>query len=311
MENLGELKQATALTANKNGLFWTDGTSLLETSLDGGAAVVLSRSPAGTTPIVDLHAHGSDVFLSARRDVGMQCLGGLFAFSTSTKTVSTIKNACVTSFSVSDRTVGYGVRVVVQNSYAQARAETLDRVTKTVVSLYEGLTEQSGVALGDSYLYMSLGSGRFYRRRIDGSTQLEGVTPSSTVPPDFSYGDERFLTADATGVYGFASGMGSGQKVFHFAGNDDRITQLGADPKEAPANDPAPQGRFAESERHLYWAASSNGEVRRVDRRGKCGMEDVAKGRTRPRWVSFANDSVYWLEDGTKGQPVLARRKLQ
>ncbi len=273
--------------------------------------MVLAKSPAGATPIVELHANGGDLFVSARRDTGLQCSGGLFAVSTSSKNATTIKNGCVSSFSVAGDTIAYSARVVIENSYVQARAEVFNRTTKAVVPIYENLAEQSGIAVGGNFLYMSNSSGRFLKRRLDASAALEALAPTSTVPPDFAYGDERFMTADATGVYAFATGSATGQRVFHIHASEDRITQLGADPKEAPQHDPSPLGRFAESERHLYWAAGNNGEVRRVDRRGKCGVEAVAKGRKRPRWVSFANDSVYWLEDDANGQTRIARRKLQ
>lgn len=310
VEVLAELKGATALTATDDGLQWTDGTKLFESPLDGGAATVLSRAPTGSTPIVDLAARKDLVLLSARRMLGLPCIGGLFAFDKTTKTVSTIKDTCVNSFSVSDTTIAYAVRVVVQASYVQGRAESFDRKTKATTVLFENLLELSGVAVGGDWVYMSHSTGRFLKRRADGAGTVEALAANSNIPADFLYGDERYIAADATGIYAFAAGSGSGQKIFRVLGDEDRITQIGADPEDTATQEQSPAGRFAESARHLYWAAPGDGEVRRVDRTGKCGMEIVAKGRPNPRWVSFGKGAAYWLEDGPKG-PIVARRSVQ
>jgi hypothetical protein len=293
-----DLTKAVAMVADSTGLFWSDGRGLHQTSLDGATTKQLSRAIVPLGVVAGMSQRGDEILIwSSDPANSFRCGGALVVFSKSTGKATTVHQGhCVWSAAANDRHVAFTTRVNSGQGWFTGRLSRWDREKRTTEVLWDQTSEYSGVEL-DGDRVLSIYPGQIYELTSSTKNSPQSRTPLFTSFGDFRGGDERLVARGGNTLYLVATGAASGQKLYAFAPDKDTMTVLGAD-AEASASPYGINavGTPAVSERYVYWASPLHNQIRRADRAGKCGIEIVAKDRSRPDWVSVVGDDVVWLE---------------
>jgi hypothetical protein len=294
---VADLSKATAMVADPGGIYWPDGRALHQTALDGTTTKQLSRAIVPLGLVSGMSQRGDELLIwSSDAASTYKCSGALVLFSKSSGKATTVHQGhCVWSAAANDQHVVFTTRVSSGQGWFTGRVSWWDRQKRTAEILWDQTAEYVGVEV-DGDRALAIFPGQIYELTSATKNAPQSRTQSFTTFGDFRSGDERLVARDGRDVYLVATGSGSGQKLYSFSLDKDAMTVLGAEAETSSPYGVNAVGTPSITARYVYWASPLHDQIRRADRAGKCGVEIVAKDRSRPDWVSVVGDEVYWLE---------------
>lgn len=294
---VADLSKAIAMVADASGVYWSDGRALQLTSLDGKTTKQLSRAIVPLGVVSGMSQRGDELLIwSSDANSTYKCSGALVIFSKSSGKATTVHQGhCVWAAAASDRNVVFTTRVSSGQGWFTGRVSWWDREKRTTEILWDQTTEYVGVEV-DGDRALAILPGQIYDLSSANKNVPHLRVPTFSAFGDFRGGDERLVARDGRDVYLVATGSGTGQKLYSFLLDKDSMTVLGAEAETSSPYGATAIGTPSITARYVYWASPLHNQIRRADRAGKCGVEIVARDRSRPDWVSAVGDDVYWLE---------------
>jgi hypothetical protein len=294
---VADLTQAVAMVADASGVFWSDGSALHQTSLDGKSTKQLSRKIVPLGRVSGMSQRGDELLIwSSDSASTYQCSGALVLFSKSSGKATTVHQGhCVWSAAANEQRVVFSTRVSSGQGWFTGRVSWWDREKRTTELLWDQTSEYVGVEV-DGERALAVFPGQVYELTSSNKNAPASRTQSFSAFGDFRGGDERLVARDGRDLYLVATGGSTGQKLYSFSLDKDAMTVLGAESESSSPYGVTAVGTPSITARYVYWASPLHNQIRRADRAGKCGVEIVARDRNRPDWVSAVGDDVYWLE---------------
>ena len=300
---------ARVLGASGADLFWADGEGVWMQS-PGAQAKKIARGMAHVPP-AQLIVTDDDVLLLSTRAAGSTCSSVVQTISRSGATPAIAKTIfsgrCIKHVAASKTHVAFLVATYSPaEDWTSGNAFLLDRAKggqPTKLDLV--LPEVGALALTSTQLFATFNSGRLQMSRLENPNRFEMVTKTSAVRLNFASDDARFLSLDDSFAYLYSTGAtNAALRVLRVKldGGVPEVVGLFQRDKTRLAG-----SGFVASERYIYFTIPSEGAVYRADKKGKCGVERVAEGRTAPLGLTFLEGAIHWTE-ATK-PPAIFRRK--
>lgn len=314
-ETVVAARGATVYAVDDKAVYWSDGRTLSTASLDGSGVRALSLAATAKSDIVGLEARDGELWIALTRWEKGKCRGELVVMTVSDEKTRRLEPArCARDIALDAERVHWTEETAFPDPGGLAtNVYSAPRKGGASVARLDMLNGISFLVSDGAHVYFTDDVGGKLRRMPVAHGEPTQLLEARRVDESFNSLDSDSLAVDATHLY-FLHGHHNfevGMRVF-------RVPKDGGSPEKLADAYPGEmhgqglmQGPLALGAAHVYWVASREGEVRRVDKAGKCGVEVVASKRSAPNRVRVSNGALYWLETGAEPRSIARLRELR